>query len=44
MRMSIRLVMALAEDYAEDHIEDHDGWEEAIDAWELHQDKKRSGR
>lgn len=33
-----------AEDYAEDHIEDHDGWEEAIDAWELHQDKKRARR
>ena len=33
-----------AEDYAEDHIEDHDGWEEVIDAWELHQDKKRSRR
>ena len=33
-----------AEDYAEDHIEDHDGWEETIDAWELHQDKKRARR
>ena len=33
-----------AEDYALDHREDHDGWEEAMDAWELHQDKKRARR
>ena len=33
-----------AEDYALDHREDHDGWEEAMDAWELHQDKKRTRR
>lgn len=32
------------EDYALDHREDHDGWEEAMDAWELHQDKKRARR
>ena len=33
-----------AEDYALDHREDHDGWEEVMDAWELHQDKKRARR